>query len=390
MSNPPNIKRVFRLGIFIFTDIRTGAGTERVAMSIIESAGRDFEIYLIQTDFLDGTRLTSQEYETLSKKCNIVSLQGFNFEHLTKRMNFLNGLIIPIANIFLRFRNRKILKKIDDLDAIYLTSNWFSGLFHLKSGILVGSSHTDFGFSELSKVSVLKAKLVNAGLLYRRISAFHTFPGMESMINFLSNKEVKVFPPLGIDTEKFYPRPSSDVIRMLFVARMEECKGPLIAIESFIKLKLSTKIKVEMNIVGEGTLKERIKKEYANDVIFHDAMDENELSLMYGRSDIFLAPTTCDTFSIVVLEAFASGLYVLISSHLKGRFDDFVQLGYGEYVDPNPISMHIAMENAIANIESIRSKKEKIATYVKNNYDVKIVNENIMNWIRDLRNKKDR
>ena len=63
MSNPPNIKRVFRLGIFIFTDIRTAAGTERVAMSFIESAGRDFEIYLIQTDFLDGTRLTSQEYE---------------------------------------------------------------------------------------------------------------------------------------------------------------------------------------------------------------------------------------------------------------------------------------------------------------------------------------
>jgi len=81
-------------------------------------------------------------------------------------MNFLNGLIIPIANIFLRFRNRKILKKkIDDLDAIYLTSNWFSELFHLKSGILVGSSLTDFGFSELSKVSVLKAKLINAGLL---------------------------------------------------------------------------------------------------------------------------------------------------------------------------------------------------------------------------------
>jgi hypothetical protein len=44
MSNLPNIKRVFRLGIFIFTDIRTGAGNERVAMSIIESAGRDFEI----------------------------------------------------------------------------------------------------------------------------------------------------------------------------------------------------------------------------------------------------------------------------------------------------------------------------------------------------------
>ena len=79
---------------------------------------------------------------------------------------------------------------------------------------------------------------------------------------------------------------------------------------------------------------------------------------------------------------------MLISSHLKGRFDDSVQLGYGEYADPNPISMHIAMENAIANIESIRFKKEKIATYVKNNYDVKIVNENIMNWIRDLRNKK--
>jgi len=72
------------------------------------------------------------------------------------------------------------------------------------------------------------------------------------MINFLGNKEVKVFLPRGIDTEKFYPRPSLDIIRMLFVARLEECKGPLIAIESFTKLKHSTKIKVEMNIVGEG------------------------------------------------------------------------------------------------------------------------------------------
>jgi len=59
-------------------------------------------------------------------------------------------------------------------------------------------------------------------------------------------------------------------------------------------------------------------------------MYENELSLMYGRSDMFLAPTTCDNLPVAVLEAFASGLNVLISSHLKGRFDDFVQLDYGK------------------------------------------------------------
>jgi glycosyltransferase involved in cell wall biosynthesis len=149
---------------------------------------------------------------------------------------------------------------------------------------------------------------------------------------------------------------------------------------------LSSKIKIELNIVGEGTMKDKIEKLHADEVICHGGLDEGELNQMYGHCDIFLAPTTCDTFSIVVLEAFASGMYVLISSFLKGRFDDFINLGYGEYVDPNQKSMSIAIMNAISNIELIRSKREDISTFVRNNYDVNVVNKKIINWVRNIYN----
>jgi len=73
-------------------------------------------------------------------------------------------------------------------------------------------------------------------------------------------------------------------------------------IEAFAELKVpGTKV-----IVGDGPQLEELKKKYRH-VHFLGAKFGEELSIFYASSDVFVFPSTTDTFGLVVLEAMASG-----------------------------------------------------------------------------------
>jgi len=65
-------------------------------------------------------------------------------------------------------------------------------------------------------------------------------------------------------------------------------------------------------IVGDGPYREEMSK-LLPDAIFTGIITGHELGVAYASADLFLFPSTTDTFGNVVIEAMAAGLPTLVS-----------------------------------------------------------------------------
>jgi glycosyltransferase involved in cell wall biosynthesis len=111
----------------------------------------------------------------------------------------------------------------------------------------------------------------------------------------------------GVDTEAFRPRRPGepdvfqDLLRPIWlnVGRVAVEKN----IESFLALDLpGSKV-----VVGDGPQREELMEKYP-DVRFTGAKLGAELAACYACADVFVFPSLTDTFGLVMLEAWASGL----------------------------------------------------------------------------------
>jgi len=81
-------------------------------------------------------------------------------------------------------------------------------------------------------------------------------------------------------------------------------------IEVFELLKEERNLKFA--IVGDGPYKYELEKVYKDRIMFTGFLEGEDLSKAYASADIFLFPSTTETFGNVVLEAMASGLVPLV------------------------------------------------------------------------------
>jgi glycosyltransferase involved in cell wall biosynthesis len=133
--------------------------------------------------------------------------------------------------------------------------------------------------------------------------------------------------PNGIDLEKFKPKKNHELsntqfnsnkqydqpnllnTQLLFVGRIEEVKGLDILIQA-----LEDMPNVTLNIVGEGSMDEEIKKQAIIrkvDVKFHGKLTGQDLVRRYQESDIFILPSRSEAFPLTLLEAAACGLPIV-------------------------------------------------------------------------------
>ncbi|MGJ3509434.1 glycosyltransferase [Enemella sp. A6] len=123
----------------------------------------------------------------------------------------------------------------------------------------------------------------------------------------------------GIDAEK-YSRASSgtdsdDTLNVLFVGRLDQEKRVNELIDAFADLPPG--INARLEIVGDGTLRERWKTQAAglgDRVIFHGFVDEKELLAAYARCDVFVMPGVAELQSLVTLEAMSAGKPVIAAN----------------------------------------------------------------------------
>ncbi|MBN1850648.1 MAG: glycosyltransferase [Deltaproteobacteria bacterium] len=139
------------------------------------------------------------------------------------------------------------------------------------------------------------------------------------------HKEKIVFYPRGIDVERFHPSKRNGFFRkrldledkdqkLLYVGRVSREKNLPFLAQAFKKL---TEIRkgVHLVIVGDGPYMQEMKQELMGwPASFTGYLDGEDLAQAYASSDIFVFPSTTDTFGNVVLEAQASGIPVIVTN----------------------------------------------------------------------------
>jgi len=123
--------------------------------------------------------------------------------------------------------------------------------------------------------------------------------------------EIEIF-SRGIDVERFNPshRVESDGVNVLYVGRVSVEKNLDILTNIF-----RDRHDARLTIVGDGPYLNEMKKKCPS-AIFTGFLDGEDLSREYASSDIFVFPSTTDTFGNVVLEAMSSGLPVIVTNKM--------------------------------------------------------------------------
>ena len=128
--------------------------------------------------------------------------------------------------------------------------------------------------------------------------------------------------PRGLDTELFHParrKPAffekfgtcNGEVRLLYVGRISREKDLDLLAAAYRRLR-DEGLPVQLFIVGHGPYSEAFKKSLP-EAVFTGYLRGNELATAYASADIFVFPSTTDTFGNVILEAQACGLPVVVS-----------------------------------------------------------------------------
>jgi len=126
--------------------------------------------------------------------------------------------------------------------------------------------------------------------------------------------------PRGLDTEAFNPRHRQDGFWkqrgaqgpvILYVGRISKEKelGFLVEVAKALDRR---GVAFTLAMVGDGPYREELAATYPR-TIFTGVLTGDALSAAYASADLFVFPSTTDTFGNVVLEAMASGLPVVVS-----------------------------------------------------------------------------
>jgi glycosyltransferase involved in cell wall biosynthesis len=127
----------------------------------------------------------------------------------------------------------------------------------------------------------------------------------------------------GVDTERFHPQFRDASWRstwgggrslvLLYVGRLSREKNLDVLLKSFLRLT-TRRPDLSLVFVGDGPHRAALETMAKGaPVRFTGACTGADLSRAYASSDLFVFPSTTDTFGRVVLEAQASGLPVLVS-----------------------------------------------------------------------------
>ena len=128
--------------------------------------------------------------------------------------------------------------------------------------------------------------------------------------------------PRGLDTELFHPArrdstffekfgASNGEVRLLYVGRISREKDLDVLADAYRQLRKEG-VPVQLFVVGHGPYSEALAKSLP-DAFFTGYLKGAELATAYASADIFVFPSTTDTFGNVILEAQASGLPVVVS-----------------------------------------------------------------------------
>jgi 1,2-diacylglycerol 3-alpha-glucosyltransferase len=124
---------------------------------------------------------------------------------------------------------------------------------------------------------------------------------------------------------------------ILFVGRLVPEKGVFDLLEAYAKLESGVRREVGLVFAGDGVswenLAQRAKRISPGTVCFPGFAQREDLAGLYALAEAVVLPTHSDPWGLVVNEAMASGLPIVVSS-VAGCTADLVEDGWNGYVVP--------------------------------------------------------
>jgi glycosyltransferase involved in cell wall biosynthesis len=152
---------------------------------------------------------------------------------------------------------------------------------------------------------------------------------------------------------------------LLYVGRLVQEKDldDLVKIDRILKDKQR---KFKIVIVGDGPMRPQLERDLP-DATFTGWLHGEKLSEIFATSDIFVFPSTTETFGNVILEAYASGLPTVGVN--EGGVVDLIMDGYTGFIaeakNPNDIAekVDIFINNPELQIKYAENAKKYAATF---------------------------
>ncbi|WDP88458.1 MAG: glycosyltransferase [Desulfobacter sp.] len=170
--------------------------------------------------------------------------------------------------------------------------------------------------------------------------------------------------PRGINTALFSPSKRNGIlnkdygvrdnaVKFLYVGRVSREKNLPLLVEAFLDI-CSRRKDVHLTVVGDGPyageMKRRLREVPAS---FTGYLSGNALQEIYASADLFVFPSTTDTFGNVVLEAQSSGLPVIVSD-IGGPCENMKDRGTGLVVPGDDTAALVRAMETLASDKNMR------------------------------------
>ncbi|MDG5787763.1 glycosyltransferase family 1 protein [Evansella sp. AB-P1] len=187
-------------------------------------------------------------------------------------------------------------------------------------------------------------------------------------------KELELW-PRGVDCHIFNPHRNKRDFKeryhitkkytLLYVGRVAPEKDLHILSEMVENLSSELKKEVQWVVVGEGPMLSELKQKHKQDICFTGYLDGEELADAYTAADLFVFPSSSETFGNVVLEALASGTPAIVAN--SGGVKEIVIDGVtGILCSPNDTASFIeGVERMLLSHSLRRSMSLKSRSYSK-------------------------
>lgn len=138
----------------------------------------------------------------------------------------------------------------------------------------------------------------------------------------IADSKIRIF-QRGVHTDLFNPSRRNgclarygvdqDTVKLLYVGRVSKEKNLELLVRAFKKLSVSMN-NVSLVVVGDGPYSDEMREALRGTrSVFTGYIEGEALASVYASSDLFVFPSTTDTFGNVVLEAQASGIPVVVT-----------------------------------------------------------------------------
>jgi glycosyltransferase involved in cell wall biosynthesis len=148
------------------------------------------------------------------------------------------------------------------------------------------------------------------------------YTGQELIEKGINPEKITLF-TRGVDTSRFTPAKRNGILKsyglnggpsLLYVGRISKEKNLPILAEAFKRLSANHP-NLNLVMTGDGPYTEEMRQHLSGTkTVFTGVLKGEELASLYASCDMFVFPSTTDTFGNVILEAQASGLPVIVTN----------------------------------------------------------------------------